>query len=79
MFSTASVMPVWRLSPRMPATKLRAYSRCQMNGGCTTTTSAPRSVAAWQDRRSFSQGSVPQTFWVITKQGECTLNTGTWW
>ena len=50
MFSTANAMPVDSSSAAMPSTKPAAYSFCQRNGGCTTTTSAPTASAISADR-----------------------------
>ena len=44
MFSTAKAIPVDSSRAAMPLTNPAAYSFCQRNGGCTTTTSAPTAV-----------------------------------
>ncbi len=56
-----------------------AYSFCQRNGGCTTTTSAPTAAAISADRSSLPHGSVPQTRWVNSRHGACTAQTGISW
>ena len=62
-----------------PASNLLAYSRCQRNGGCTTTTLAPSAWASSRDWSSLPQGSRPHTRWVISRFGACTASTGTPW
>jgi hypothetical protein len=79
MFSTAKAMPVDSSRAAMPSTKLAAYSRCQRNGGCTTTTSAPTASAISAERSSLPHGSVPQTRWVKSRQGAWIAETGTPW
>ena len=79
MFSTANAMPVDSSRAAIPLTKLAAYSFCQRNGGCTTTTSAPTAAAISADRSSLPQGSVPQTRWVNSRQGAWIAHTGTPW
>ena len=79
MFSTAKAMPVDSSRAAMPSTKPAAYSFCQRNGGCTTTTSAPTSSAISADRWSFPHGSVPQTRWVNSRQGAWTAQIGISW
>ena len=63
----------------MPSTNPAAYSCCQRNGGCTTTTSAPTSVAISADCSSLPQGSVPQTCWVNSRHGAWIATIGTSW
>ena len=79
MFSTANAIPVDSSSAAMPLTKSRAYSFCQRNGGCTTTTSAPTAFAISAERSSLPQGSVPQTRWVNSRQGAWIAETGMSW
>ena len=76
MFSTANAMPVDSSSAAMPLTKSRAYSFCQRNGGCTTTTSAPTADAISAERSSLPHGSVPQTRWVNSRHGAWIAETG---
>ena len=77
MFSTAKTTSVSSRIRPTPVTKLRAYSRCHRNGGCTTTVEAPSASAASFDRTSLAHGSVPQTRWVISRQGAWMASTGT--
>ena len=79
MFSTANSTSVSSCIRARPAAKSRAYSRCQRNGGCTTTTRAPSSSATSLARTSLPHGSRPQTRWVISRQGAWTASTGTLW
>ena len=79
MFSTAKITSVCSASSARPCSKPRAYSRCQRNGGWTTTTLAPTRSARSLERRSFSQGSRPHTPWVSSRLGACTATIGTWW
>jgi hypothetical protein len=79
MFSTANAMPVDSSSAAMPLTKSRAYSFCQRNGGCTTTTSAPTATAISAERWSFPHGSVPHTRCVNSRHGAWIAETGTSW
>ncbi len=79
MFSTANAMPVDTSMAAMPSTKPAAYSFCQRNGGCTTTTSAPTASAISADRWSLPHGSVPQTRCVNSRHGACTAQTGISW
>ncbi len=60
----------------MPGAKLRAYSRCQVNGGCTTTVGAPNSCASNAERRSRSHGSLLHTRWVSSRHGAWMESTG---
>ena len=76
MFSTANAIPVDSSRAAMPLTKSRAYSFCQRNGGCTTTTSAPTAFAISAERSSLPQGSVPQTRWVNSRHGAWIAETG---
>ena len=59
MFSTANAIPVSASRSAIPSTKPRTYSRCQRNGGCTTTVVAPSSIAISALRRSFAPGLGP--------------------
>ena len=78
--STANARPVDSSRAAMPSTKPAAYSRCQRNGGWTTTTPAPTACAISAERSSLPQGSVPHTRWVNSRHGECTEHTGSsWW
>ncbi len=79
MFSTAMVTDSRSESSRTPVTKPAAYSRCQRNGGCTTTVSAPTSWAISALFSSLPQGSVPQTRWVSSRVGAWTAQTGMEW
>ncbi len=80
MFSTAKARPVDSSSAAMPLTNPAAYSFCHRNGGCTTTTSAPTACAISAERSSLPHGSVPQTRWVHSRQGEWIAHTGSsWW
>ncbi len=79
MFSTAKRTSVSSAICWMPPRNCRAYSRCQRNGGCTTTVWAPHSSAASLARTSLAHGSVPQTRCVITRQGACSARIGISW
>ena len=80
MFSTANAIPVDTSRAAMPLTKSRAYSFCQRNGGCTTTTSAPTACAISAERSSLPHGSVPHTRWVNSRHGAWTAEIGIpWW
>ena len=48
-----------RPSAAMPATNSRAYSRCQRNGGCTTTVCAPSTSAASGPHAAWPTGRCP--------------------
>ena len=75
----ANLTSVSELICWIPPTNCRTYSRCQRNGGCTTTVCAPTSSAASFARTSLIHGSVPQTRCVITRHGACSARIGTWW
>ncbi len=79
MFSTANRTSVSSAIRQTPRTKSRAYSRCQRNGGCTTTVDAPSRSAAAFARCSLVHGSVDHTRWVISRHGACTARIGTPW
>ena len=77
MFSTAKTTSVSFCIRCSPSTNSRAYSRCQRNGGCTTTVGAPTRSAAALARSSLVHGSVDQTRWVSSRQGAWIARTGT--
>ena len=79
MFSTAKITSVSSDIFAMPSSNPLVYSRCQRNGGWTTTTLAPSRSARSLARSSFDHGSRPQTSWVRSRPGACTASTGTWW
>ncbi len=79
MFSTATCTPNSASSSATPIANPRAYSRCQRNGGWTTTVPAPAATATSHEVRSFGQGSVPQTRWVISSVGACSDTIGRPW
>ena len=79
MFSTANLTSVSEPILAMPSTNERTYSRCQRNGGWTTTVEAPSSSAAARARSSLAHGSLPHTRWVTSRQGAWTARMGTPW
>ena len=79
MFSIANAIPVDSSRAAMPSTNPAAYSFCQRNGGCTTTTSAPTACAISAERSSLPHGSVPHTRWVNSRHGAWTASTGISW
>src|SRR5487761_1283592 len=69
MFSTVKTTSVSSPILASPASKSRAYSRCQRNGGGRTTTRAPSRSATSLDRMSLPHGSRPQTRWGSSRDG----------